>query len=187
MPAIPFASCLQNASSSPSNCRTLSARNSSDSAPTSPGSRWHPAEKLHLTLAFLGDDVAPETRRRLRDTLPAVRALPFFLPLAGVGFFGGQRPRALWVGTGGGHPGLFALHRAVHDAVLAAGAKADPKPFVPHVTVAYCGRDTPAASVERWVHANAGFDAGRMRVEGFALFSSVGGVYATEWSVRWPG
>ncbi len=152
-----------------------------------PGVRWHPAEKLHLTLAFLGDGVSPEIQRRLRDTLAAVRASPFFLPLVGVGFFGGQRPRALWVGTGGGHPELSALHRAVHEAVLAAGARADLKPFVPHVTVAYCGRDTPATSVERWVRANERFDAGRMRVEGFTLFSSVGGVYASEWSVRWPG
>ena len=60
-----------------------------------PGVRWHTPEKLHLTLAFLGDDVSPEVQGRLRETLADVRASPFFLPLAGAGSFGGERPRAL--------------------------------------------------------------------------------------------
>ena len=111
-----------------------------------PGVRWHPPEKLHLTLAFLGDAVAPEVQTRLHQTLAAVRVPPFFLPLTGTGSFGGTRPRAIWAGTGRGHPHLFALHKAVNDAVLAAGGEADLKPFVPHVTLAYCGRDTPAES-----------------------------------------
>ena len=82
---------------------------------------------------------------------------------------------------------MFALRQAVNDAVLAVGGQADLKPFVPHVTLAYAGRDTPAEPVRRWVQDHEGFDAGLMRVEGFALFSSVGGVYAEELTVRWPG
>ena len=152
-----------------------------------PGVRWHPPEKLHLTLAFLGDAVLSAVQLRLKETLALVRVPPFFLPLTGAGSFGGDRPRALWIGTGRAHPHLFALHKAVNDAALAAGANADLKPFVPHVTLAYAGRDTPAEPVRRWVRENEGFDAGRMRVEGFALFSSVGGVYAEELTVRWPG
>ena len=140
-----------------------------------PGVRWHPPEKLHLTLAFLGDAVPTVVQQRLRAILPAVQSSPFFLPVAGAGSFGGERPRALWIGTGPSQPELFALHRAVQDATLAAWAQADMKAFVPHITLAYAGRDTAAEPVRRWVRENAGFDAGRMRVEGFALFSSVGG------------
>ena len=151
-----------------------------------PGVRWHPPEKLHLTLAFLGDAVPTEVQSRLQDTLPAVRVPPFFLPLTSAGFFGGEQPRALWVGTGRGHPHLFALHKAVNDAVLAADGQADLKPFVPHVTLAYAGRGTPAEPVRRWARAHAGFDAGLMRVEGFTLFSSFRGVYSPEFTVRWP-
>ena len=149
------------------------------------GVRWHPPEKLHLTLAFLGDDISPEVQGCLREMLAGVRVPPFFLPLAGAGSFGGERPRALWVGIGRGHPHLFALHKAVNDAALAAGAAADLKPFVPHITIAYCGRDTPAAAVRRWVREHEGFDGGLTRVEGFTLFSSAGGVYTPEWTVRW--
>ena len=149
-----------------------------------PGVRWHPPENLHLTLAFLGDAVSTEVQTRLRATLPTVRVPPFFLPLTGAGSFGGERPRALWVGTGRGHPHLFALHRAVHDAVLAAGGQADRKPFIPHVTLAYAGRDTPVEPVRRWVRAHEEFDAGLMRVEGFTLFSSFRGLYAEELTVR---
>ena len=150
-----------------------------------PRVRWHPPEKLHLTLAFLGDDVSPEVQRRLRETLAGVRVPPFFLPLAGAGSFGGERPRALWIGAGEAGSQLSALHRAVNDAALAAGASADPKPFIPHVTLAYCGRNTPAAAVGRWLREHEGFDGGLMHVEGFTLFSSAGGVYTPEWTARW--
>ncbi len=152
-----------------------------------PDVRWHPPEQLHLTLAFLGDAVPAEVQSRLQDILPALRVPPFFLPLVGAGSFGGEQPRTLWVGTGRGHPHLFALHKTINDAAFAAGAQADLKPFVPHVTLAYAGRGTPVESVRRWVRENEGVDAGLMRVEGFALFSSFGGVYAEELTVRWPG
>ena len=151
-----------------------------------PGVRWHAPEKLHLTLAFLGDAVAPEVQRLLRETLPRVNVPPFYLPLAGAGSFGGTRPRALWVGVGGGHPHLLALHRAVNEAVLAAGGQPEMKPFVPHVTVAYCGRDTSPEAAGRWVREHAGFDAGLMHVTGFTLYDSVGGVYSKVSSVSWP-
>ena len=151
-----------------------------------PGVRWHPPEKLHLTLAFLGDYVEADVQRKLHETLRSVRGTPFFLPLAGTGWFGGERPRALWVGAGDGGAELGALHRAVQEAVRAAGGTVEGKKFVPHVTVAYCGRDTPAGAVARWAEANAGFDAGRMRVVGFSLFSSAGGIYSKESSVCWP-
>ena len=111
---------------------------------------------------------------------------PFFLPLAGAGSFGSLRPRALWVGVGREHPHLLTLHQAVQDAVLAAGGQMDGKPFVPHVTLAYCGRDTPPEAVRRWVSEHGDFDAGLMRVEGFSLYSSAGGVYSKESSVSWP-
>ena len=145
-----------------------------------PGVRWHPLEKLHLTLAFLGDRVSAEVQGKLRETLEGVRGTPFFLPLAGTGWFGGERPRALWVGAGDGGAELGALHRQVGEAVRAAGGTVEGKAFVPHVTVAYCGRETPAGAVARWAQANARFDAGLMRVKGFALYSSAGGVYNKE-------
>ena len=150
-----------------------------------PGVRWHPLEKLHLTLAFLGDRVSAEGQGKLWETLRGVRRTSFFLPLAGTGWFGGERPRALWVGAGGGGAELGALYREVGEAVRAAGGTVEGKAFVPHVTVAYCGRETPAGAVARWQQENAGFDAGRMEVRGFALFSSAGGVYSKEGSVSW--
>ena len=150
------------------------------------GVRWHPLEKLHLTLAFLGDCVGADVQGKLRAALADVRGTPFFLPLAGTGWFGGERPRALWVGAGDGGAELDALHRAVGEAVRAAGGNVEGKAFLPHVTVAYCGRETPAGAIERWQRESAGFDAGKMEVRGFALFSSAGGVYSKESSVSWP-
>jgi len=57
---------------------------------------------------------------RLRETLATVQVPPFFLPIAGVGAFGGERPSVVWAGVGKGHPHLFALHQRIQDAVLQA-------------------------------------------------------------------
>ncbi len=62
---------------------------------------------------------APKREERLRRAVAAVR-LPgaFFLPVTGVGVFGGERPSVVWAGVGKGHPHLFALHKHLQDAVL---------------------------------------------------------------------
>ena len=70
--------------------------------------------------------------------------------------------------------------------MLAAGGEADLKPFVPHVTLAYCGRDTPPDAVRRFLRQHEEFDAGLMRVEGFTLYSSFRGLYNSESKVSWP-
>ena len=76
--------------------------------PHLPGVRWVRREKLHLTLSFLGN-VEIDAEDRLRDALERLRVGPFWLPVAGLGSFGGSnRPTVLWVGTGRGHPHLFA-------------------------------------------------------------------------------
>ena len=41
------------------------------------------------------------------------------IAVAGVGSFGGSRPRVLWAGAGQGDPFLFSLHEAVAEAALA--------------------------------------------------------------------
>lgn len=134
------------------------------------GLRWLPAAQIHLTMSFLGN-VDSESEERLRKMLAMVRVPPFFLPVLGVGTFGGDRPSVVWAGVGKGHPHLFALHQRIQDAVLHAGLEPDLKPFHPHITIGRAKNvSRPALLPFLRRHAETEFDL--WKVSGFALFSS---------------
>src|SRR5207244_8573890 len=63
-----------------------------------PGARWVDPGNLHLTLRFIGE-VGEDVAADIDDALGRLRARRFTLQLAGTGMFGGDRPRALWVGV----------------------------------------------------------------------------------------
>jgi 2'-5' RNA ligase len=135
------------------------------------GVRWVATEQIHLTMSFMGD-VPSEAEDRIRDALAKVRVGSFFLPLAGVGAFGGERPTVVWAGVGKGHPHLFALHKRIQDEVLRAGLEPDLRAFHPHVTLGRArnvSRNDLKAFLRKYEQAE--FDL--VHVTGFALFSSV--------------
>lgn len=146
------------------------------------GLRWLPPEQIHLTMSFL-DEVASPAEESLREALAQVRVPPFFLPIQGVGAFGGSRPTVVWAGVGKAHPHFFALHKHIQDAVLHAGLEPDLRPFHPHVTIGRAkgvSRATLKPFLQRY--AEAEFDL--VKITGFALFSSVlapeGAMYSIE-------
>ncbi|MEA3212033.1 MAG: 2,3-cyclic 3-phosphodiesterase [Chthoniobacter sp.] len=135
------------------------------------GLRWLPAGQMHLTMSFLGS-VELNGEERLREALAKVHVPPFFLPVTGVGAFGGTRPTVVWAGVGKAHPHLFALHKHVQDAVLHAGLEPDLRPFHPHVTVGRAkGVSRPA--LQPFLRRHAETELGLWKVTGFVLFSSV--------------
>ena len=146
------------------------------------GLRWVREEQLHLTMSFLGE-VEDEAAERLHDTLTDVHVAPFFLPILGLGTFGGARPSTLWAGVGKGHPHLFALHKHLQDAVLRAGLEPDLRPFHPHITLGRA-RDLSAASLRPLLRKHAETEFGMWEVKDFTLFSSVlsheGSTYTVE-------
>jgi 2'-5' RNA ligase len=135
------------------------------------GVRWLPAGQMHLTMSFLGD-VPPLAEERLRDALTEVRVPPFFLPIAGVGTFGGPRPSVVWAGVGRGHPHLFALHKHTQDAVLRAGLEADLRPFHPHITIGRA-KEVSRAALKPFLQRYAETEFDFVQITGFTLFSSV--------------
>ncbi len=102
-----------------------------------PDADWVSADRLHLTLKFLGEQpaglVAPLSAR-LADVAAGERA--FQLTLSGVGAFPGmQRPRVIWLGGRDAGECTRLAHR-VDDACEAFGIPRDDRAFRPHVTVA---------------------------------------------------
>ena len=151
------------------------------------GVRWLPPEQMHLTLSFLGN-VDPAVAEALREKLAAIEFRAFFLPILGIGVFPAKgRPNVVWAGVGAGHPHLFQLHKRVQEAALAAGLEPDLRAFHPHVTIARC-KQVSAEAVRPFLKAQANLDAGMVRIESFALYSSIpgplGSAYRRELEVR---
>src|SRR5215208_6029311 len=112
-----------------------------------PGAKWVDPGNLHLTLRFIGavdEGVAAD----IDEALCQLRARRFTLQLAGTGVFGGNRPRALWVGL-----------------------EPEGRKYAPHVTVARL-RDPELAGLGNFLAANARFRAAPLPVEHFSLIAS---------------
>jgi len=162
----------------PENCReTLAALD-----PRVKGLRWLPSDQLHLTLSFLGN-VEASSEEGLKTAFSQVRVPPFFLPIQGVGTFGGPMPTVVWAGVGNGHPHLFSLHRRLQDAVLHENLEPDLKPFHPHITIGRASGVSRAA-LKPFLRQYEDTEFGLWKVTGFTLYSSAlsadGSAYTAE-------
>jgi RNA 2',3'-cyclic 3'-phosphodiesterase len=99
-----------------------------------PGARWVDAENYHITLRFFGD-VEGHVADEIAHALDRVRRPAFTISLSGVGAFGGKKPHALWAGVSAS-PDLFTLQAEIERKCQRLGLPADPRKFVPHVTLA---------------------------------------------------
>jgi 2'-5' RNA ligase len=108
---------------------------------TRQGVRFTAPHKMHLTLAFLGNDLEPEEAHRVAAaTLAGRRAL--HLELAGLGAFPHmERPKTIWLAVQGEGLGELA-------AQLARAFALGDAPFVGHVTLA---RVSPASKAVGWL------------------------------------
>jgi 2'-5' RNA ligase len=104
-----------------------------------PGATWVPPERMHVTLAFLGDVVDPMPYgEALAAAVAGVE--PFALRVRGGGAFPRvARARVLWAGLDGDVEALARLARIARRTARAARIAVERKPYVPHVTVARVG------------------------------------------------
>ena len=138
------------------------------------GKRVHD-EKLHLTLAFLGElDAAAEAKAV--QAAATVRAPAFDLALDQVGSF--FRSKVLWVGIREAPAPLTGLSQALRAALEGAGVAFDPKALAPHVT---CFRDA------RPPLRPAAIEPLPWPVRDFALVHSAAGQYhvVSQWRLQY--
>lgn len=159
----------------------------SEMNPHLPGVRWLKPDQIHLTLSFLGN-VGPIAEETLRGKLAAIHFVPFFMPVVGVGTFPAKgKPNVIWAGVGSGHPQLFHVYKKVQEAALASALEPDLRAWHPHITFARC-RDVAPHEIRPFLKEHAQFDAGLVRIESFALYSSIpgplGSAYTRELEVR---
>lgn len=105
--------------------------------PLSRAVAWVPAENLHLTLRFLGNQDEARISEAIAAMEEALGGLaPFTLGLAGVGGFPDLgRPRVLWVGASDGAAAARAVQGAVEGALERRGFGREPRAWHPHVTI----------------------------------------------------
>ena len=97
------------------------------------GGKATAADKIHLTLAFLGDQPAARIAalQRLAD---AVDARAFVLALDEVGSF--PRTGITWLGASSAQSGLATLQQQLRVALQGDGFPVDERPYAPHLTLA---------------------------------------------------
>jgi len=105
--------------------------------PLSRAVAWVPAENLHLTLHFLGEqseERAADAAAALAEAVATTRS--FSLTLHGLGAFPRlERARILWTGVSGGALDARALQARVEDALEVRGFAREARPWHPHVTL----------------------------------------------------
>ena len=133
---------------------------------------WVTPERLHVTLAFIGDVPESRTPAIMAALQPPSSVRPFEMALAGAGAFPGRgRPRVLWTGVGEGRDSLISVAGEVQTRLTAAGVALEARPFSPHVTVA---RVKEPAGLRPSVLLQGLTDVvvGRMTVDAITLFQS---------------
>lgn len=99
--------------------------------------RWVEAEKLHLTVRFIGqveDDRAPALIERVRAPVPLP---PFDVRFGACGVFPPSgSPRVIWIGVAEGAASLSGIHRELNDRLMPFGFEPEHRPFSAHLTLA---------------------------------------------------
>lgn len=98
---------------------------------------WVKADKLHVTLHFLGE-VPREQLTTLRAALaPPMPVRPFNIMFGDPGVFPqGRQPRVIWLGLAEGRDGIDALYAEVGRRLAAVGLPIEERPFSAHLTLA---------------------------------------------------
>lgn len=133
------------------------------------GARWQRDDQLHLTLRFIGE-VDRHQAADIAAALGNIRSPAFDLALSGVGTFDRRgRAEALWAGVTP-HDAVADLHKKVDWAIQRAGLPADPRAYLPHITIARLNRAT--GPLDAFMTRHGGLGGPAWRVADFCLYES---------------
>jgi RNA 2',3'-cyclic 3'-phosphodiesterase len=133
------------------------------------GAKWADPGNFHLTLRFIGE-ITEDVAADVDEALSRIKARRFELQLAGTGVFGGNKPRALWVGVER-HPELIRLRDKIEQALVRVGLEPEQRKFAPHVTLARL-RGPELDKLGHFLAIHAQFRAAPLPVERFSLIAS---------------
>jgi len=135
---------------------------------------WVKANRIHLTLKFLGN-VSAEQISGIQTTLQqiAASALPFRLRPSGCGAFPSlKQMRVVWVGLYGDDEILGRLQAKVEEAMAALDFKPEDRPFKPHLTLGRVKGRQHLRLLQEALLANQQFQAEAFDVTELVLYKS---------------
>jgi 2'-5' RNA ligase len=139
---------------------------------------WVTPAQLHLTLHFLGDEVADADLHRICVAMDeAAATVPAFrIACGGVGVFPDRRrPRVVWLGVRAGAAELGRLHDALAAQLEPLGFPREARGFRPHLTLGRLrgGRGSgTAAALAAALDSCPDVDAGETAIERVCLYES---------------
>jgi 2'-5' RNA ligase len=134
---------------------------------------WERAEKLHITLKFLGD-TEPARAGALSGAAgrAVARIEPFELTIGEPGSFPPHgQPRVLWLAVVDASGRLALMQRALEAECDAAGFPREPRPFKPHLTLARV-RSPKGARELADAHRETPFEPQRFKVSELIVMRS---------------
>ena len=150
-----------------------------------PGARWIDVENYHITLRFLGD-IEGHVADEVANALDRICRPAFTLKLSGVGAFGSKKPHSIYANVAPSSD-LMQLQSEIERICQRLGLAADPRKFVPHVTLARL-RNASTHDVAHYLSTRGNFATQPFKVGRFVLMSSKdsvgGGPYIVE--EAWP-
>jgi 2'-5' RNA ligase len=146
------------------------------------GAHWQAADKLHLTVRYIGT-VDGGQRRAVEAALEDIDVPAFSLRLRGVGFFPPRgQPRSVWAGVED-DTALHDLHDRIDHRLTKLGLPHDGRKFAAHVTLARLG-SSPPAEVAEFLGRHALLLSRPFLVDAFALYSSVRGPNGSKYAIE---
>src|SRR5574337_967058 len=145
-----------------------------------PGARWIEPEDYHITLRFIGEVGLPFARE-IAEALSEVRRAPILVRFNGLGWLGGDKPRAL-VAQVKADAELIELQAEHERRMRRIGLAPETRKFKPHVTLARLRGVRPAA-VADYLSSRGRLEVEAFTAERFVLYSSKeggGGPYVVE-------
>ncbi len=133
---------------------------------------WVPADRLHLTVRFIGE-VEDERGEAVSAALqPPLAVNAFDLTLHGAGAFPKSgSPRVLWIGVTGGREPLVAIEREVTSRLTPLGIEEEARAYSPHLTVARL-REPAGLRSARLLDGLTDREIGNTRIDAITLFQS---------------
>jgi 2'-5' RNA ligase len=135
---------------------------------------WVKADRIHLTLKFLGS-VPPEQIEAIQAALAPVAAAcpPFHLQPSGCGAFPTiKQMRVVWVGLRGDERAVFSLQKSVENALAPLGFEPEDRAFRAHLTLGRVKGRQHRRALQEALMARQGFEAEGFDVTELVLYKS---------------
>lgn len=133
---------------------------------------WVAADRLHVTVRFIGEMDAARARAIEAALEPALSLPPFDLEIQGIGAFPERgAPRLLWAGIGRGAGALGLVEAEVSSRLDRCGVPREARPYHPHVTLARV-REPGGLGTATWLEGLSDRCFGVAPVNAITLFES---------------